>query len=406
MNKRDMEKEFLSNLERIMNGEEMEPGLNEDNRSVLDFARKMISLRVSPSTIFHDRLRNRLLQKIEKREKDAEKVSSFWERLWDNWNQPVWRTVTAGLVTALLIVGIMGRLGMFTFFPSQYLDEEPAVPETTQAPEPEPAPAPAPAPLELELPIEVVMTTDEEAYQADGEVTMEFVFINRSDEQQTIDPFPPLVEITKPESGEPVQSFPSGDSYITLSPGESVEHELNWNLLDSAGNPIIPGWYNVYASELSITKDDWQRTIVMSGGGSILVRYPQGAMEKDIAVDQSRTVNGVTVTLERAEFTAEGSGFYAFTTTSLDHQQSPTVGPDSYPSPEPLLPEPVIAHAEYTVDGVTKDAGYASFGSRDDGLELSWKRLDPIPSDAEELTFTITQLGHYDGPWKFDISLR
>jgi len=409
MDKKDMERDFLNNLERVLEGKEIEPGLNDDSRSALDFARKMLSLRVNPSPLFHDTLRNRMLQKIEKKEREAEheKGGSFWERLWENWKRPVWRTVTVGLVSALVIVVIMGYSGMFTYFTPQFLDEEPALPETAQAPAPEPAPVPepGPAPLELQAPLEVIMSTEEDFYRAGEDVAIEFVFINTSDEEQTIRPFPPLVEITESGTGETVRSFPSGSTHRKLLPGEAVEYELNWDQLDSQGQPVLPGWFNVYAKEISITRGTSKRTIVMSGGGRLLISYPQGAMELDIALDQSQTVNGVTVALERAEFTEGGVNFYAFT-SSLGRQQSSRVEPNAYPPPEPAPLEPVIAHAEYTYNGVTKDAGYAGFGFREDGIELSWMRLDPVPSDAGELTFTITKLGDYEGPWEFRISLE
>ena len=402
MDKQDMEKEFLSNLERILDGKEIEPGpVNEDCRTALDFAKKMMGLRVTPSPVFHDRLKEKLLRNMEKQESITPSGNewSFWERLWETWRQPVWRTVTVGLLSALIIVGIMGRSGMFSQFTSDLLVELPPTPATG------PAPEPPPAPLELQVPVDVVMTTEEESYQAGEEITIEFVFINKSDEQQTIEPFPPLVEITRPELQESVRSFPSGSAHRTLSPGEAVEYELDWNQLDSRGQPVLPGWFKVYAREISITENESQRTIITSGGGCLLINYPQGAMDLDIALDQSRTINGVTVTLEKAEFSEEGASFYAFT-ASLDHQQSPRVEPDTYPPPEPPTPEPVIAHAQYTFNGVTKDAGYAGFGFRDDGIELSWMRLDPFPSDAGELTFTITRLGEFEGPWEFCISLE
>ncbi|MFO8143479.1 MAG: hypothetical protein R6T78_02250 [Dehalococcoidales bacterium] len=132
MDKKDMERDFLNNLESVLQGKEIEPGLNEDSRSALDFARRMLSLRVNPSPLFRDTLRNRLLQKIEKKEREAEHEmeGSFWERLWENWKQPVWRTVTVGLVSALVIVVIMSYSGVFTYFTPKLLDEVPPIPET------------------------------------------------------------------------------------------------------------------------------------------------------------------------------------------------------------------------------------------------------------------------------------
>jgi hypothetical protein len=38
------------------------------------------------------------------------------------------------------------------------------------------------------------------------------------------------------------------------------------------------------------------------------------------------------------------------------------------------------------------------------GYDLA--RLDPVPSDARKLTFTITRLGDWEGPWEFHVPLE
>lgn len=44
------------------------------------------------------------------------------------------------------------------------------------------------------------------------------------------------------------------------------------------------------------------------------------------------------------------------------------------------------------------------------GMELTWGNdatwLDPVLSDAKELTFTITEFGDWEGPWEFRIPLQ
>jgi hypothetical protein len=132
-------------------------------------------------------------------------------------------------------------------------------------------------------------------------------------------------------------------------------------------------------------------------------------MEKNIEVNQSQTVSGITITLERVELSAMGARFYAFTIPpgySPPKQPLPPI----LPLPHPPPPEMVAVHAEYTVDGVTKDAGYSGIGAHGNGIRLTWgsdvAHLDPIPSDAKELTFVITRLGDREDPWEFHVPLE
>ena len=75
----------------------------------------------------------------------------------------------------------------------------------------------------------------------------------------------------------------------------------------------------------------------------------------------------------------------------------------------PYLEEMYPVHASYTVDGITKDARSADLGTRGDGITLDWANpygpLDPVPSDATELIFTIPRFGDWEGPWEFTVSL-
>ena len=127
----------------------------------------------------------------------------------------------------------------------------------------------------------------------------------------------------------------------------------------------------------------------------VLIQYPQGAMEKTIEVNRPQTVNGVTITLERVELSREETKFYAFTTTRLTEEGI-----------NPLLAKLIPILAQYAVDGSTKDAGYAAERILDRGTELIWDDLDPVPSDAKELTFVVTKFGDWESPWEFEIPLQ
>ena len=64
--------------------------------------------------------------------------------------------------------------------------------------------------------------------------------------------------------------------------------------------------------------------------------------------------------------------------------------------------------------GAIKQTFPSGIVNLENGVEHVWgDHLDPIPSDAKELTFTILSLGgshegqaNYDGPWVFKIPLQ
>jgi hypothetical protein len=123
-------------------------------------------------------------------------------------------------------------------------------------------------------------------------------------------------------------------------------------------------------------------------------------MEKTIEVNQSLTVNNITIMLERVELTATGMKVYAFNAPpgySL---------PSGQPGPSPSLW--VHAEAEYSIDG---DAMKQTFPSAirflENGVLHTWgEYLDPMPSNAKELTFIITKMGDWEGPWEFKVPLQ
>ena len=66
-----------------------------------------------------------------------------------------------------------------------------------------------------------------------------------------------------------------------------------------------------------------------------------------------------------------------------------------------------MKEAEYSLDGgPMKKAGRSGIGFLENGMRHIWDNLDPIPSDAKELTFTITRFSEWEGPWEFTASLE
>lgn len=66
----------------------------------------------------------------------------------------------------------------------------------------------------------------------------------------------------------------------------------------------------------------------------------------------------------------------------------------------------IHAEAEYSIDGVAmKQAGPSGINFLQNGMRHVWN-LDPVPSDAKELTFRITKLGDWQGAWEFNVALQ
>jgi len=288
-------------------------------------------------------------------------------------------------------------------------------------PLPEPSSTPASVPPPTLTPprtlappgrLDVVAVSDRNTYLPGEPVTIEFSFINISSEPIVLSPDPPEIEIKLPGREGMVQSLAPGSGEVNLEPGENITYTLVWDQRDSSGQQVAPGYYNtnIMARNMGINGT------VAGGIGAavrVLIQYPQGAMEKAIELNQSQTVNGLTIALERVEMTSTATRFYAFT---IPPDYSPPEGEDAeLPSHRiPYLSDLRPVHATYTVDGVTKDARSADLDIRGDGIILAWAHpfepLDPVPSDAKELIFNIPRFGDWkepwEGPWEFKVPLE
>jgi len=267
-----------------------------------------------------------------------------------------------------------------------------------------------------------VSIVPEEAYYLPGEpVEVKLSFGNISSETIALSPYPPEMQVKPSQQDNVVFSVAAGIQQPEIKPNDTITLEFSWDQKDQAGNQVSPGWYDVTFN-----------TAYVSCTARLLIRYPQGAIEKSLDLNQSQTVNGITVTLERVELTADGSSFYVFFVPP-----GYTVPPPPSTGPSPPSPSISIkARAEYSIDGITSNAGLAGSRAKDDGIELVWGgtvgNLNPIPSDAKELIFTVTmvlpefgttpttgevpeateappppeQLDDWEGPWEFRIPLE
>lgn len=398
------EKQFSEKIDRLLAGEEVETGedMNEDYRTAINFARKLVESRIDPSPEFKDQLKQRLLLELTRQEVAApqkEKVNWFREGLARLVPQgPVWRTAAAMLVVMLVAVGVLWRTGVFAPSPMLTGPEGETVPEMAADVPRIGGGIESAAQILLEVAIvspEIVVSLP------GGKTEIELVFRNISPESITIDPFPPAIQVVRSSTGELIRSFPEGDVRLELVPSEGLSYTLVWDQADNSGEPVAPGWYSVTAGDVTLFPTTEPTEIHQSLFLTyLLIQFPQGAMEKVIELNQTQAANDLSITLERVELSTERVVFFTLFT------------PDGYSLPEESRgqkPEWVLpVSARYTVDGVTRDAGYAEVQYLDEGIRLIWGQyrpyLDPLPSDARDLVFIIGN--GWPMPWEFLIPLQ
>jgi len=383
--------------------DEME-GLSE-TRDNLRSALASMAEEAAPSPQAWEKIRNRLETK--------ESRKGFWL------NFTLGRVATAATVVAVLVIavviwqygGFFGGMGSPPPAPSPApvpaptipppvitIPPSPPAPTPTPTPTP-PAPMPAPPP-----PFERSVVPEEASYLSGEPIEVKLSLTNISSDVIIMSQYPPEIRVTPWQDHDRILSFRAGGTQpLEIGPGDTITVDFTWNQKDKEGKQVPPGWYAITFRDISITQGD--RSTTFNPGAAVLIQYPQGAMQKSFDLNQSQTVNGITVTLERIELTADGSTFYFFYIPP--GYTPPPTGPGL-----PLMPPTmsVMAKAEYSVGGITKYAGTAGFNTKDDGIKLIWGggpgKLDPVPSDAKELIFTITQMSDWEGPWKFRILLE
>lgn len=308
------------------------------------------------------------------------------------------RTVYIILCLLMLVVTVAGCVVPAT------APTLPQTPPPASLPAPAPRPTPTPVPKLLlggpppEPPVRVGAVSTQLIYFPGEKVQIEFSFANTTADLFTLAPFPPQVEIRRARPYESIHSFPAGKETRLLNLGEVVKYAVVWDQKDLDGNQVFQGWYFVDLEHITVTGGSRTHGMSFSTITRFLVQFPQGAMEKTIELDQSRTVNGITITLKSIKLSSMSVEVWGFMTP-----------PGYIPNMRPIQ-HMYRVKAEYIADGVTRDAGYSGIGFETDGVRISWGDepvyLDPIPSDTKELVFRITSLDDYRGPWEFRIPLR
>jgi hypothetical protein len=276
----------------------------------------------------------------------------------------------------------------------QYITGEALAPVAEPEPTPETMPAPEPG-----LPFEINVSTAP-THLPGERIMLGIGIVNLSSGMITIDPFPPAIQIKSVEQDKVVYSSPAGTrTYDISSEHPFIPTKDTWDQKDSKGEPVAPGWYEISYEYVIIEKNTGKKYTVHPTARFQIV-HPDSAMNKDLEVNRSVTAEGITVTLKRIELNAVGVTVYTFTT------------PPGYSLPEEHPPhefESLMMNslAEYSVDSGTIKHIRSGGGKADAaGITLTWDEIAPIPVDAKELTFTITQLGDWEGRWEFKVPLE
>jgi hypothetical protein len=225
------EKRFAEDVDRLLGGGEVTAGgaTGEDEyRSNIDFARKMIECRAEPSPAFQQALKQRLLSKLVEQDvaegqRRAERVS-FWDRVRTLVpRSPAWRVAAVTVAVAVLATVGVWRLGLLS--PS----EGPIVT--------------LPGPVGPSVAVEGRAVADKASYASGERISVQLTFKNVTAGPLSM-PFPPGITVVNAIE-EPVKTFGGGQDIKTIAPGESVSYDLTWDQRDDAGNRVTPGDYQV-----------------------------------------------------------------------------------------------------------------------------------------------------------------
>lgn len=366
-NQKEKEKLFSEKIDVLMAGGELktDASAGEDVSSALDFARKMIAATPEPSPAFEARLRAKLLQKLA--ENKAKEKSWVW-RLFPR--QPVWQAVAATVLVVMVgvVVWVSGVLN-----PS-----EPAEPSK---------------PLIVSNILKVEADTDKNAYLPGETVKIEVALENVTSGPLKLEQFPPILSVMETKSRQPVFTFGAGEDSKTLMPGEVATFAVSWNQRDEAGRRVAGDYYieledvNSGSQAIKLTFSKPVTFSVPAAGGNI------GKIYRTVSLNQSQTVNGITVALQKLELADKGSRLTAIISAPPDYNQNRRTGDYS-------------ALAFYYFDrGWANDAGLSSVEYSRAEMKHTWYLTEPISKETEELFFIIMNIGKWEGPWQFTIPL-
>ncbi len=358
-----------------------------------------------------------LWEKLQRRLEDSPRTS-FWQK-YSGWlNRPLWRAVVP-VALVVMIIGTLWGTGVLPGFGG--MSSPPPVPAPTVA-------APTIVPPKTTTPpqklLKVTAVTDKASYLPGEQVEITVSFTNVTQGPVILDNFPPDTKIARDVT---VRIFNHGNQQVQLEPGESTTYSvvwdqigyeyggehvsggtIFWDQLGSEGKQVNPSVYRIGAY-VYITKDSARTLQGFHELPTVTIEFPQGSMNKTIEVNQSRTADGITMTLERVELSVDRMKIYIFKTPGY------TPSRPGQREPESLAGRAVI-QGTYRIDNGDALA-LGSFGYRpvdDRGVEYLWESLYPVPADAHSLSVRITRfstttggvIADNDGPWEFQAPLQ
>ena len=227
-NRNRKEVDFARDIDGIIIGKEAEidETIDEDYRSNIDFAKKIIECRGDPSAAFQEGLKKHLLSKLaEKEAVEARRHSeaiSFWGWLKNLVPQsPVWRTAAVTITVAVVALVVVWGIGLFS------PGEGPIVT----------------GPVAPTVSVETRTSITKTVYTVGEEIDIQFTFKNITDETFTF-PFPPEIRIGDLGT-EVVRTFDVGQDALTLAPRQSENYDLTWNQENDNGKQVPPGDYQI-----------------------------------------------------------------------------------------------------------------------------------------------------------------
>jgi hypothetical protein len=228
------EREFSQDIDRILARKETSTDevRDDDYRSNIDFAGKIIKLRGEPSPAFQEALKKHLLSKLAVKEAGEDRhraAASFWDWLRSLIpRSPVWRTAAITVTVVALAVAVVWRIGLLS------PEEEPIVTGTVGP----------------RVSVEARAETPKAAYAVGEEIDIDFFFKNVSGEILMFS-FPPEIGIENMAT-EIVRTLYGGQDVSTPAPGASVRYRLTWDQKDDAGKQVSPGDYQIIMQDLQL----------------------------------------------------------------------------------------------------------------------------------------------------------
>jgi hypothetical protein len=396
MNKqKDMEKLFTEKLDSILTGKEADISAVADAeiRSALEFARKMIQLRPSPSAQYSTRLKAGLLQKLDEQEARA-KEKKGWS--WNILRQPAWQAAVA-VIVVILVVSIVWRSGMFKteIIPPTTMTTTTVVPSTT-------APAMTSVPSSTQAPgalLSVSASTGKSTYKPGEKVGVNILMGNSSSQELKLEKLPPILSIMSVAAEKPVYTFAAGKETRTLAPGETAQFNYTWDGLDFDGERVA-GRYYIELEDMEYQGKAVKLNLSRPADFEILASPDPDFQTRIIEYYQTQTDNNISVSIKKVGVTNVGFIIEAYITPPPDY--AATWDGKAY-----IADKDYSAAASYSFDGGwVKEVGGSTVKYLQNGMDHLWYILDIGSPEVKELFFHVTDIGSWQGSWQFQIPLE